>query len=81
MEGKEDAECASLSESICESDGSLHLPLSSRRTNYRLTDSGLIARATEALNELDCCVTPDREGHGSRGKLRLWSCRQETKQG
>lgn len=60
----------SLCESISESDGSLYLPLSSHRTNYKVMDSRLITRATEALNELDLCVTPDGEGHERREEKR-----------
>lgn len=34
---------------VCLSDGSLHLPLSSRRTNYKVMDSRLITRATRGF--------------------------------
>lgn len=34
---------------LCESDGSLHLPLSSCRTNYKVMDSRLISRATSGF--------------------------------
>lgn len=34
---------------VCLSDGSLHLPLSSRRTNYKVMDSRLITRATSGF--------------------------------
>ena len=42
-------ECASLRVSLSESDGSLHLPLSSRRTNYKVMDSRLITSGTSGF--------------------------------
>lgn len=74
-----------------ESDGSLHLPLSSRRTNYKVMDSRLISRATTGVKLAGswCHAWCDGEegrqrggGHESRGTMRRCrgrgGCRVET---
>lgn len=54
---------------VCLSDGSLHLPLSSRRTNYKVMDSRLITRATSGfkLAEPWSRAWSDGEGQERRG--------------
>lgn len=46
-EGQRWRDVRGLCESLSESDGSLHLPLSSRRTNYKVMDSRLITKGHE----------------------------------
>lgn len=57
---------------LCESDRSLHLPLSSRRTNYKVMDSRLISRATSGfkLAGLWCRTWCDGEELGVTWVLR-----------
>jgi len=73
--------CVSLCESVSESDGSLPLSLSSRRTNYKVMDSRLITRVTSGFKLArswcgawcDGAKQERREGGGggqSRGKMR-----------
>lgn len=54
---------------VCLSDGSLHLPLFSRRTNYKVMDSRLITRATSGfkLAEPWSRAWSDGEGQERRG--------------
>lgn len=56
--------------SMSESDGSLHLPLSSRRTNYKVMDSRLITRAMSGFKLAGswCRVWCDGEGQERRGR-------------
>lgn len=55
---------------MSESDGSLHLPLSSRRTNYKVMDSRLITRAMSGFKLVGswCRVWCDGEGQERRGR-------------
>lgn len=57
---------------VCESDGSLHLPLSSRRTNYKVMDSRLITRATRGFKLAGswCRAWCDEQGQEGREEKR-----------
>lgn len=69
-----------LCESQSGSDGSFHLPLSSRRTNYKVIDSGLITGATSGFKLAGwwCCACRDGERRGERGVQRdcVRACRE-----
>lgn len=64
---------------VCLSDGSLHLPLSSRRTNYKVMDSRLITRATSGFKlaepwtwvQRENEVTARRKGKHLRGRAEF----------
>lgn len=61
-----------LCESLSGSDGSFHLPLSSRRTNYKVIDSRLITGATSGFKLAGwwCCACRDGERGAERGGKR-----------
>lgn len=66
-EGQRWRDVRGLCESLSESDGSLHLPLSSRRTNYKVMDSRLITSGFK-LAGWWCRVRFDGEGTGEEGR-------------
>ena len=67
---------------VCESDGSLHLPLSSRRTNYKVMDSRLITRATRGFKLAGSwcrawCDEQGQEGRQERRRGGAWVQRED----
>lgn len=77
MEGHVRMRTACLCESLTESDGASHLPLSSHRTNYKVMDSRLITRATSGFKLAGSWCRAWCDGEGQEGGGVSWVLRED----